>query len=75
VALLQIISYIFPAGKLKPFYHNILVFVHNRAKPGEPALLDDPKIKEIAVRHHKTPAQVSGVVGANYSSSSDILTS
>ncbi|KAM6089920.1 aldo-keto reductase family 1 member B10-like isoform 4-T4 [Theristicus caerulescens] len=28
------------------------------AKPGEPVLLDDPKIKEIAVGHHKTPAQV-----------------
>ncbi|XP_072730252.1 aldo-keto reductase family 1 member B10-like isoform X2 [Ciconia boyciana] len=28
------------------------------AEPGEPVLLDDPKIKEIAVRHHKTPAQV-----------------
>ncbi|NWR30192.1 AK1BA reductase, partial [Tachuris rubrigastra] len=28
------------------------------AKPGEPMLLEDPKIKEIAVRHHKSPAQV-----------------
>ncbi|NWS51723.1 AK1BA reductase, partial [Chunga burmeisteri] len=28
------------------------------AKPGEPVVLEDPKIKEIAVRHHKTPAQI-----------------
>ncbi|XP_027603260.1 aldose reductase-related protein 2-like isoform X2 [Pipra filicauda] len=28
------------------------------AKPGEPVLLEDPKIKEIAARHHKSPAQV-----------------
>ncbi|KAM9276425.1 aldo-keto reductase family 1 member B7-like isoform 1-T1 [Cariama cristata] len=28
------------------------------AKPGEPVVLDDPRIKEIAVRHHKTPAQI-----------------
>ncbi|XP_052645196.1 aldo-keto reductase family 1 member B10-like isoform X1 [Harpia harpyja] len=28
------------------------------AKPGEPVLLDDPRIKEIAVRHDKTPAQI-----------------
>ncbi|XP_041906078.1 aldose reductase-related protein 2-like isoform X1 [Corvus kubaryi] len=28
------------------------------AKPGEPTLLDDPKIKDIAMRHHKSPAQV-----------------
>ncbi|NXS81953.1 AK1BA reductase, partial [Erpornis zantholeuca] len=28
------------------------------AKPGEPTLLEDPKIKEIAARHHKSPAQV-----------------
>uniref|UniRef100_A0A674HUX6 alcohol dehydrogenase (NADP(+)) n=1 Tax=Taeniopygia guttata TaxID=59729 RepID=A0A674HUX6_TAEGU len=28
------------------------------AKPGEPTLMDDPRIKEIAARHHKSPAQV-----------------
>ncbi|NXL92843.1 AK1BA reductase, partial [Alectura lathami] len=28
------------------------------AKPGEPVLLEDPKIKDIAARHHKTPAQI-----------------
>ncbi|KAL2309935.1 hypothetical protein Nmel_006169 [Mimus melanotis] len=28
------------------------------AKPGEPTLMDDPKIKDIAARHHKSPAQI-----------------
>ncbi|NXP68431.1 AK1BA reductase, partial [Chloropsis cyanopogon] len=28
------------------------------AKPGEPTLMDDPKIKDIAARHNKSPAQV-----------------
>ncbi|RLW01780.1 hypothetical protein DV515_00007684 [Chloebia gouldiae] len=29
-----------------------------KAKPGEPTLMDDPRIKDIAATHHKSPAQV-----------------
>lgn len=28
------------------------------AKPGDPQLMDDPKLKEVALKYKKTPAQI-----------------
>ncbi|KAH0617097.1 hypothetical protein JD844_028740 [Phrynosoma platyrhinos] len=41
-----------PGLKYKPANNQV------RAKPDDPSLLNDPKIKEIAVKHNKTVAQV-----------------